>query len=152
MMISIKQVSPTDGNVQQLIRELNDYQLALYGIENCNLETPGSLVKNNAYMVGAFAEQHLIGIGAIKIYELYAEVKRMYVKEEFRGCSVAQNILHELEDHARKKGISSICLETGNLHHAAIKFYNRQGYQQIESFGSYKPNAVSVYLSKDTSR
>jgi putative acetyltransferase len=147
-MIIIKEVAPTDDNVIQLIEELNDYQISLYGIENCNLETPDSLIKNNAYMVGAFSEQHLIGIGAVKIFDLYGEVKRMYVKEQFRGHSIAQNILQELEDYVRKKNISSIYLETGNLHHAAIRFYIKQGYRQVESFGSYSPNAVSIYLAK----
>lgn len=147
-MITLRQVVPTDDDVVQLIQELNEYQIALYGVENCNLEPPDVLLKNKAYMIGAFSDGQLVGIGAVKLMETYGEVKRMFVKEQFRGLSIANQILNQLEVHARKEGISSLYLETGNLHHAAIAFYQRKGYQPVESFGNYTPNSVSIYFSK----
>lgn len=147
-MIVVKQVSPTDLDVTKLIDALNAYQIGLYGIENCNLEPPDSLVKNEAYMVGAFLKGALIGIGAVKIVDTYGEVKRMFVKDEYRGLSVAKRILQELEAFVSRKNIQRVFLETGNRHDAAIAFYKREGYQQVDSFGNYKPNAVSIYFGK----
>lgn len=147
-MISFKAVNPTDEKVMVLIQELNDYQISLYGKENCNLETPDSLAQHQAYMIGAFSVDILVGIGAIKIFDTYAEIKRMYVNAAFRGLSIAQTILVTLESYAQSKGIKRVCLETGYLHHAALLFYRKQGYREIESFGDYIPNAVSVYLAK----
>lgn len=145
----VKQVLPTDKDVVSLIEKLNNYQIGLYGLAACNLESPESLLVNNAFMVGAFIEGKLIGIGAVKIIDTYAELKRMFVSEDYRGLNCATLILTELENYARSNGIVVLFLETGNLHHAAIRFYKRMGYRQIDSFGAYSPNDVSIYFSKD---
>ena len=145
----IKQVLPTNKDVVSLIEKLNAYQIGLYGLPACNLESPESLVNNNAYMVGAFVQDKLVGIGAVKLVDAYGEIKRMYVNEDYRGHAVATFILSELERYAKSNGITALFLETGNLHHAAIRFYDRMGYRQVESFGDYKPNDVSVYFSKE---
>lgn len=148
MDLFIKPLLPTDEGVLKLIDKLNTYQIGLYGADKCNLESAQSLQNNNAFMLGAFDGQTLAGIGAIKLADGYAEIKRMYVEEAYRGLSIAENILRQLEDYARHKGILRICLETGNKHQQALKFYQRQGYFRIERFGSYTPNEVSVYFEK----
>ncbi|MBL0744691.1 GNAT family N-acetyltransferase [Chryseolinea lacunae] len=147
-LLTIKQVAPTDAGVVALIDKLNRYQIALYGIEACNLEPPESLIKNNAFMVGAFSHEELAGIGAIKVLDGYGEIKRMYVEESHRGLSVAEEILSALETYAAGRAIHSVYLETGRLHHAAIKFYRKMGYEVVEQFGDYRPNAVSLYFGK----
>ncbi|MDO1451772.1 GNAT family N-acetyltransferase [Rhodocytophaga aerolata] len=151
MTISIKRVFPTDERVMSLIDKLNTYQISLYGVERCNLESPQSLVQNKALMLGAYDGQTLVGIGAIKLADSYGEIKRMYVEEAYRGSSIAENILRHLEEYARQKGMLRICLETGNKHHQALRFYQKQGYSQIERFGDYSPNQVSMYFEKTVS-
>ncbi|MEM8907619.1 MAG: GNAT family N-acetyltransferase [Bacteroidota bacterium] len=143
--ISYRSVSPVDLNVQALIQKLNEYQIGLYGIENCNLEPPDEMIKNQAFMIGAFLNEDLIGIGSIKLVEDHAEIKRMYLEKSYRGLGVAETIIQHLEEYAVKQGVKRICLETGNKHVAAMKFYERLGYHRIEQFGNYQPNAVSVY-------
>ena len=146
--IAIKQVRPTDEKVRDLIEKLNQYQISLYGIEHCNLESPEMLEANQAIMLGAFQNDTLVGIGAIKIMGFYAEIKRMYVDENYRGQSIAADLLNRLENIAQTNSIYHIYLETGNQHHAAIRFYKKQGYSQVESFGYYRPNGVSIYFQK----
>jgi putative acetyltransferase len=148
MEMIIKPVLPTNPQVVALIEKLNHYQVGLYGIEACNLETPQSLEKNNAFMLGAYFDEYLAGIGAIKLLDGYAEIKRMYVEEDYRGLSVAENILSTLEAYTKQNGVYKLFLETGNLQHAAIRFYKKSGYLEVESFGKYKPNNVSVYFEK----
>src|SRR4051812_37878322 len=114
--ITIKQISPLDENVIQLIEKLNAYQVALYGIEYCTLESPEDLEKNKAFMVGAYIKNILTGIGAIKIVTDYAEIKRMYTHEDYRGKRIAEKIINALEEYAAKNHIHKILLETGNLH------------------------------------
>lgn len=146
--IFIREVSPTAGDVAVLIAQLDQYQIGLYGIEACNLESPASLIKNSAFMLGAYAGNELCGIGSVKFVNDYAEVKRMFVLEKFRGLSIADRILEALLRHVKDQGIANVFLETGNLHHAAVKFYLKNGFEQVESFGSYKPNDVSLYFQK----
>lgn len=148
MEIVIKQVIPTNAEVLSLISKLDAYQINLYGVEHCNLESPESLSQPEAYMLGAFVGEQLAGIGGIKLLGTYGEIKRMYVEESFRGLSIAEKILRSLENYAVQQGVFKICLETGFLHDAALAFYKKLGYRQIESFGNYRPNKVSVYFEK----
>ena len=49
-------------------------------------------------VVVAYFEEEAVGCGAFKPFsENTAEIKRMYVKPEFRGQRIAQNILTERE-------------------------------------------------------
>jgi putative acetyltransferase len=144
----VRKVIPTDHEVVALIDKLNQFQIDLYGLEACNLESPESL-HASAYMVGAFSSENILaGIGAVKLVSGYAEIKRMYVEENYRGQAIAHKVLTTLEDHARDNGVKTIYLETGNLHYAAIQFYKSMGYVEVERFGNYKPNSVSIYFSK----
>jgi putative acetyltransferase len=144
----IKRVTSTDENVAALIEKLDKYQVGLYGIESCNLESPEDLLKNDAYMLGVFLDEKLVGIGSIKLCVEYAEIKRMYFEETSRNTGTANELLSSLEGYAIGKGVNQVYLETGFLQEAAIKFYNKHGYNKIKSFGQYEPNNVSVYMGK----
>ncbi len=146
--VHVKQVLPTHENVVALIEKLNQYQIALYGRQMCTLEPPEILEKNQAFMVGAFVNETLVGIGAVKLLDGYAEVKRMYVEENYRGLSIAGKILQALEAYAKQQHVKMICLETGNQHFSALKLYKKSGYQEVEIFGDYKPNQISIFLGK----
>lgn len=147
--ITITPVSPTNEAVQKLVATLDEYQISLYNITPCQLEPVSLLEKSGAYMVGAHAGDTLVGIGAVKLFEDYAEIKRMFVEEGFRGFGCADMILGALEEYALKKGRFRINLETGNLQEAAIRFYKRSGYSEVESFGDRVQNGVSVYFYKE---
>ena len=147
--IIFKQVFPLDENVIALIEKLNQYQVGLYGRGKCTLDTPEVLIESKAFMIGAYDNEALVGIGAIKLFDDYAEIKRMYVKENYRGSRIAENILHKLETYAVKNEIGKVCLETGNRHYAALRFYKKMGYSEIARFGNYLPNDISVYLGKN---
>lgn len=146
--ITVKKVSPLDAQVQKLIDKLNTYQISLYGQPACTLESAEELIQNKAYMVGAFINDRLVGIGAIKPMQTYVEVKRMWVEEAGRGRGVAKGMLEHLEQEAKSRQINQVYLETGNLHHAALKLYERQGYTICDRFGDYQPNEISVYFEK----
>ncbi|WP_326565594.1 GNAT family N-acetyltransferase [Amycolatopsis rhabdoformis] len=66
-----------------------------------------------------------------------AEIKRMYVVPGARGTGVSTALLRALEDHAVARGITRLLLETGVRQPDAIRFYQREGYEPIPSFGSY---------------
>lgn len=144
----IKEVFPTKPEVQQLIEKLNHYQSDLYGTTGCNLESAKDLVKNNALMLGAFSGKILVGIGAIKLKDDYAQIKRMFIEPDFRSQGIAKQLILKLESHALKNSLHRICLETGNKHDVALNFYNKMGYYQIEKFGCYEPNEISIYFEK----
>jgi GNAT superfamily N-acetyltransferase len=76
------------------------------------------------------------------------EVKRMYVRTESRGSGVATAILRQLEATALELGSPALVLETGIEQHAAIRFYEREGFTRIANFGPYVGEPLSVCYSK----
>ena len=99
--------------------------------------------------VVAFIEEKAVGCGAFKPYSAdTAEIKRMYVKPEFRGQRIAQNILTELEAWAGESGFTTAVLETGLKQPEAIRFYERSGYGRIENYGQYAGVENSVCMQK----
>ena len=90
------------------------------------------------WVVLAYVEEAVVGCGAIKAFDLRAvEVKRMYVKPEFRKWGIARTILTELENWAMELGYVRCVLETGKRQPEAIQFYEKTGYHLIDNYGQY---------------
>jgi GNAT superfamily N-acetyltransferase len=66
-----------------------------------------------------------------------AEVKRMFVIEEFRRRGLARRILTHLENEAAAAGCEVVTLSTGSKQPEAVDLYHRQGYADIAPFGYY---------------
>ena len=92
-----------------------------------------------------------IGCGALQLHSGYAEMKSMYVIPAARGKRLAQSLVAELENLARKHGFRELKLETGIYSHAAIRTYERAGYRRCERFGDYPFAPTSVYMTKSLS-
>jgi len=147
--VKFKEVLPTDKQVMKLMEELDAFQIGTYGAENCkNLDSTEALLSQNAYMLGIYDKDDLVGMGAIKRVENYAEIKRMYICQSHRGLGLADTLLDRLESYMFEKGINTVCLETGIYHYSALKLYERHGYEVVKSFGYYTANDFSVYMQK----
>ncbi len=77
-----------------------------------------------------------------------AEIKRMFVKPEFRGRGISRLILAELEKWAAETGYKKAVLETGNQQAEAIHLYRRFGYTDIPNYGKYEGTETSICMSK----
>ena len=62
------------------------------------------------------------------------EVKRLYVRPGCRRHGVAQALLDALEQFASARGDDTLYLDTKDDLHAAIRFYERNGYVQCERY------------------
>ena len=101
------------------------------------------------YVVVAYENGQAVGCGAIKEYEKgVAEVKRMFVKPEWRGRGIAKRILSELEGWANELSFSECILETGKNQPEAIGLYQKSGYQKIPNYGQYEGIQLSVCMRK----
>jgi putative acetyltransferase len=94
-----------------------------------------------------------VGCGGVSFEDGFAEVKRMYVRPQFRGRNVARTILSRLEEEAVIRGVSRIVLETGDAQQAAMRFYECAGFTRCAAFGDYAtmpPGAIerSVFFEK----
>ena len=90
------------------------------------------------------------GCGGIQLFGAeYGEVKRMYVRPQFRGLGLARLMLNHLADYARERGVSLLRLETGIHQHAAIGLYEREGFRRIPPFGEYQEDPLSRCYEKN---
>jgi len=89
------------------------------------------------------------GCGAIKLVgSEYAEIKRMYVRPQFRGVGLAKLMLRYLSDYAHAHGIELLRLETGIHQPAALGLYKRSGFRLIPPFGEYREDPLSRFYEK----
>ena len=76
-----------------------------------------------------------IGCGALKLHDGGpAEIKRMWVAPAARGLGVGRRILAELEDHARRRGVAVVRLETNKALREAGRLYRSTGFAEVEAF------------------
>ncbi|RQN07732.1 GNAT family N-acetyltransferase [Aeromicrobium camelliae] len=76
------------------------------------------------------------------------EIKRMYVRPQFRGRGYSRRLLSELESSAREAGLTRLVLETGLEQPEAIALYRSAGYDDVEPFGYYAGYPDSLHLGK----
>jgi DNA-binding MarR family transcriptional regulator/GNAT superfamily N-acetyltransferase len=76
-----------------------------------------------------------IGCGALKFHDnAPAEIKRMWVSDSARGVGLGRRLLTELEEHARRRGVDAVRLETNKTLHEAISLYRSAGYDEVTAF------------------
>lgn len=91
-----------------------------------------------------------IGCASFKRYdEKTAEVKRVFVKKEYRRKGISKTLMILLEKRAREKGFSTLLLETGAPLVEAIALYHSLGYLIIANYGQYKDLRGSVCMQKN---
>ena len=89
------------------------------------------------------------GCGGIQLFGMeYGELKRMYVRPQFRRLGYGKLLLNHLADYARARGIGLVRLETGIHQATAIRLYERAGFQRIPPFGDYNEDPLSVFYEK----
>jgi len=89
------------------------------------------------------------GCGGVQFYGSdYAEIKRMFVRPQFRGLGLARLMLRHLEGYALQQGIHVLRLETGIHQKDAIRLYEKSGFQNIPPFGEYVEDPLSRFFEK----
>lgn len=89
------------------------------------------------------------GCGGVKLFGTeYGEIKRMYVRSQFRGLGLAKLMLNHLAGHARDHGVGLLRLETGIHQAEAIGLYERMGFRRIPPFGAYQEDPLSRFYEK----
>lgn len=78
----------------------------------------------------------------------YGEVKRMYVRPQFRGAGFGKLMLDHLAGYACSHGITLLRLETGVHQREAIGLYERMGFYRIPPFGPYTNDPLSLCYEK----
>jgi GNAT superfamily N-acetyltransferase len=83
----------------------------------------------------ATEDSRTAGIACLKrIREGMGEVKRMYVRPEFRGQGIGRVLLEALVAEARQIGYQTVRLDSTRFMKAAHSLYRSAGFQEIEPY------------------
>lgn len=75
-----------------------------------------------------------------------AEVKRLYVRSDFRGRGIARTLMRALEEHAQAIGMEWLYLDTKDDLKPAIHFYEQHGYSRCARYNN-NPQAT-IFMRK----
>ena len=150
MPITILEVRPNSADAVLLIGELDTHLLAHpYTPESRHAFSVDKLLREAVVFFITHYDGQLAGCGGIKIFpKEYGEVKRMWVRPQFRGLGLGKAMLNHLADYARSQKLNLLRLETGIYEVEAIGLYERFGFQRRSPFGEYKVDPLSVYFEK----
>ena len=100
-------------------------------------------------VVVAYINDDPVGCGAMKKYSNDCmEIKRMFVKKQYRGRGIAKQVLAELESWAAEQNFTTCILETGTEQPEAIALYQNVGYTITGNYGPYIGIDLSVCMQK----
>jgi putative acetyltransferase len=94
----------------------------------------------------------LLGCGALKrLGEGHGEIKSMRTAEAALGRGVGKALLNQLIEAARQDGMSRLSLETGSTEQfaAALRLYEREGFEYCGAFGSYASTPFTRFLTRE---
>jgi putative acetyltransferase len=147
-------LAPTaTADVRALVGELDALLAANYPPEQRHGLTLDSIFQPHVRFFVVSVDGVAIGCGGVALFDGYAEVKRMYVREAARGHGAARALLGRLEAEARAAGLDRLRLETGDRQLAAMRFYEKCGFRRCDAFGDYATMAperivTSVFFEK----
>jgi putative acetyltransferase len=132
-----------------LLAQSDAYARSLYPPESNHLVDVMALSQPNVRFFVARRGGTAIGCGSIMLAgDGSAEIKRMFVVPEARGRGTGRRILVRLIEAARAEGVSVVRLETGVKQPAAIGLYRAAGFEDIDPFGGYAADPLSLFMEK----
>ncbi len=140
---------PDSDDARTLITELEAYLIPLAPPESRHGYSVEKLIKEEVSFFIIRDNGTPVGCGGLKLFGTdYAEIKRMYVRPQFRGLGFAKLMLDHLAEYARNHGVTILRLETGIAQREAIALYERSGFRSIPPFGEYRPDPLSRFYEK----
>jgi GNAT superfamily N-acetyltransferase len=149
MPVIITPERPDTADARDLIAELEAHLEPLYPRASRHGYSVEKLLAQAVAFFVIRVDGAPAGCGGVQLYGTeYGEVKRMYVRPQYRGTGLARLMLDHLADYARGHGVGRLRLETGIHQHAAIGLYERAGFYSIPPFGEYRADPLARFFEK----
>jgi putative acetyltransferase len=100
----------------------------------------------------AWVDGQLAGIAALKAIDAErGELKSMRVDDRHRGSGVGRTLLRHIIAEARRRGMSSLWLETGSPEDfvPAQRLYESEGFRRCGPFEEYAEDPFSVFMTRE---
>jgi GNAT superfamily N-acetyltransferase len=149
MSVTITLERADTADAVTLITELEGHLAPNYPIESRHGLSVERLIAEAVAFFLIRSDGTPAGCGGIKLFGAeYGELKRMYVRPQFRGAGLGKLLINHLAAYACRQGVALLRLETGIYQQEAIGLYERMGFQRIPPFGAYKPDPLSLFYEK----
>jgi GNAT superfamily N-acetyltransferase len=149
MPIIISTERPDGADAKALIAELEAQLTPLYPVESQHGYSVEKLIREAVAFFVIRDNDTPVACGGVQLFGAdYGEIKRMYVRPQFRGLGFGKLMLDHLADYARHQGVGVLRLETGIHQHAAIGLYEHAGFRSIPPFGAYRLDPLSRFYEK----
>ena len=150
MILQLVTSEPLVSQAREIFRE---YQLAL-GIDLCFQDfeqelaaLPGKYAPPQGRLYLAFIDEMLAGCIALRSFqEGLCEMKRLYVRPQFRGQNLGLLLATEIIAEARKIGYRQMVLDTLETMTAAQRLYRSLGFQEIHPY-CFNPIDGALFMS-----
>jgi hypothetical protein len=145
---TIKRTTSNDKDFQWLIKQLDKELLDELHEDQATYDQYNKVPDINTVVV-VYVNTQAAASGCFKKYNAdTVEIKRMFVKEEYRGKGFSKIVLSELENWALEEGFKFALLETSIHFIPATTLYKKAGYKIIPNYNQYKELEESVCMKK----
>jgi len=123
-----------------------DFNLCFQNFDRELAELPGEYASPSGVMLLAKVDGTVAGCVALRsIGEEICEMKRLYVKPQYRGSGIGRKLAEAVIRHAVEIGYKTMRLDTIPSMIEATSLYRSLGFQSIEP---YRPNPIegAIYL------
>ncbi len=151
MTTTITRERPDTEEAKSLIDELEAVLNPNYPPESRHGYSVEKLIREGVAFFMIRVDGEAAGCGGILLVGTeYGELKRMYVRPQFRGRGLGKMMIEHLAEHAREggRGVRVLRLETGIHQREAIGLYERMGFVVIGPFGPYTNDPLSRCYEK----
>jgi len=140
---------PDTVDARMLIDELEEHLAPFYPATSRHGYSVDKLIKQGVVFFVTRVDDVPAGCGGVQFYGTeYGELKRMFVRPQFRGLGLAKLMVEHLEEYTREHQIKTLRLETGIHQLEAIGLYERMGFKNIPPFGEYMDDPLSRFFEK----
>ena len=118
-----------------------------YDDETAHLERKYGPPEGRLYL--AFRDGSPAGcVGLRKLDERNCEMKRLYVRPQYRGARIGERLARQVIDDARAIGYAHMLLDTFPFLESAIRMYRALGFYEVERYND-NPIEGCIYMKLD---
>ena len=141
---------PDTPDAIMLIEELEEHLAPFYPATERHGYSMEKLIKQGVAFFVTRYDGVPAGCGGVQFFDTaeYGELKRVFVRPQFRGLGLAKFMLEHLEAYTLEHNIALLRLETGIHQKEAIGLYERMGYKTRPPFGEYTNDPLSLFFEK----
>lgn len=151
-LVEIRLVTTRDiGSLRRLLDEYwtsFGFTPSFQGFDTELATLPGKYASPKGRLLIATIDGQAAGCVALRPFDATrGEIKRLYVRPQFRGKKLGEMLVTAITQEARRIGYAEIIADTiPGLMAAALAVYERLGFERIEPYSNETPEAQHIRL------